>query len=290
VRVKARMFALPIMIYTALFLCGCGGGTSTTNGSGGGGSPVNVTGNYEGSRWFVDSAGIKSLDGVVHGPIVQTGASISPSMINFFAPFCFQEARVMSGNVTGNAVTMTLRAYDDGSEAAGITLTAKLSGNVLSGKVDIAGANQCSGLPGDFALTAVGNVTGNWTGTLTSSTGETLELSGALTQTGTIMSFPLDNYGYLPALGYDIFGNPAVDGFAVNHTLTSPTGTSACFPSTNAAGGRIAGTHLLIDIGTNEHFIRLDGHVLMQGNSFDGTYAIYGGSCDGQGGTVKMKR
>lgn len=284
--IKARMLALPMMIYVALFLCGCGAGPST--GNGGGGSPVNVTGNYEGSRWFVDSVGIKSLDGPVHGPIIQTGASISPSMINFMAPFCFQEARVMSGNVSGNAVTMTLRAYDDGAETADITLTGKLSGNVLTGKVDIAGANLCSGFLGDFALTRVGSITGNWTGTLTSSIGETLELSGSLTQTGTIMPFPLDNYGVL--FGYDFFGNPAVDGFVVNHTFTSPTGASTCFPSTNAAGGRIAGTHLLIDIRTNEHFIRLDGQVLMEGNSFDGTYAIYGGSCDGQGGTVKMKR
>ena len=271
------------------------GGRGTGN-AGGGGSPANVTGNYEGTRWFVyDTSGEKYRVGVVHGPIVQTGTVISPSIINFFAPFeagatCFEEARVISGRVNGSELTMTLTAYDNGNSAATATLTGALNGSLLSGQVEIAGANNCSAQPGAFALTAVGTVTGNWTGALTSSAGETLDISGALTQTGILTSFPEDNYGYAPSLGYDTFGNPSVDGFAVNDTLTSSTATSACFPSTNALGGRIAGTHLLIDIGTSEQFIRLDGLITTQGNSFGGTYTIHGGTCDDQFGTVKMQR
>jgi hypothetical protein len=294
VRVNVRMFVLASVIYTALFFCGCGGGNGT--GPGGGGSPANLTGNYEGTRWFVyDTSGVKYRVGVVHGPIVQTGTVISTSIINFFAPFeagatCFEEARVISGKVNGSDLTMTLTAYDNGNAAATVNLTGTLNSSLLSGQVEIAGANNCSAQPGAFALTAVGPVTGNWSGELTSSTGEMLEISGALTQTVTITSFAQDNYGYAPSLGYDTFGNPAVDGFAVNDTLTSSTTTSACFPSTNVLGGRIAGTHLLIDIGTSEQFIRLDGLVTTQGNSFEGTYTIHGGSCNDQFGTVRMQR
>lgn len=226
-----------------------------------------LTGNWE---FNTASTAVPGVTSEVQGSIVQAGYSIT-GVLHVLASSCFDANTNMSvtGSITGSSVTIT------SSPVAGqvVSFTGTATGTTLNGTYSISGG--CAG--GDHGTITgfeVPSLSGSWTGSFTSFSGPSTNVTVAVSQ-----------------------GSPFTDGsFALSGTATFQGST--CFASgtitpgaiTSPSGSSIIGTFLWVEINTSNGLVVFTGDVNQAGSQVSGVYQVYGGSCNNDAGTGTLNR
>ncbi len=227
-----------------------------------------LTGNWE---FDTTSTAIPGVTSQVGGSIVQAGTTIS-GVLHVLGSDCFNvftDNVTVTGTITGNSLTITSGAVN----GQVINFTGTATSTTLSGTYTITGG--CAGGDhGNVSGFKVPSVTGNWTGSFTSSLGPSTNVTAALTQ-----------------------GSAFADGsFALSGTVTFQS--SACFASgtitagaiSSPTGSSIFGTFLWVEINTSNGLVVFLGTLNQAGNQIFGDYFVFGGSCDGDTGTGTVNK
>ncbi len=249
---------------------GTGGTSGVTIGSGG------LSGNWTG-RFAVNLNPVPGhdVDATIRGPLSQSGGTITSTGLALDSQLCFAAVLVQSGTVSGTTVKMDMFAAD----FAGISFNATLSGNDLTGSIQVDGS-QCGSGSGTLSMTKVPPVTGTWSGILhNDATGLDSPLTISLTQTSTIINMssqfaPFD----LSSLRVTGIIQQAGSGCLLQVGTVTP-----------GFVGSIQGLPLTLK-SSGSPGIALKGAVNASATSFTGTYKFSGTSCDGETGTFTLKK
>lgn len=196
----------------------------------------------------------------IAGSINQSGSAVSGA-VHVGGSNCFDQPTTISltGTLTGNNISLTSTSV--GGQVT--TFTGSITDTALTGTYAVTGG-CADGDQGTVTGIKILSITGALSGTFTTSDKETFNVAAQVTQGGA------GSEGSFGLTGTVTFGSSC---------FSSGTITPGTFPS----GSFILGTHVAIEIKTDNGTVAFLGTANQATGEISGDYTVVGGTCDHSG-------
>jgi hypothetical protein len=260
-----KRLAIIFAVSATVLICGCGGtpGTEITSAPAHATTPApttqipNLTGNWQ----FIATSTGAALPLTIAGGINQAGVAVNGAL-HVDRSNCIDRLTIMSltGNVTAGDTSLTATSMN----GQAVTFTGNFTNTTFTGTYKIKGG-CATGEQGNITGINVPYIANQLSGTFTTSTQETFNVTGDIAQSGSANS-----EGSFEITGTANFDSPCF-------------GAATIRPGTFPSDSFILGTSVGLEFETGNGILTFLGTLNQDGSVISGSYTVSGSTCNQNG-------